>query len=130
MRKLAPRPHGYIDYLVVLLFVLAPTIFGYADDGAAATTTYFIAALHFGLSVLTRYPLGIVKLIPFPIHGGIELAAAISLVVLPWIVGFNHDAAPRNLFVISAIAIFGVWLVTDYRAAELEGPRRGMPLTR
>lgn len=131
MRKLSPRAHGWIDYLIVLFFVLAPSLFGYADDQAAATTSYIIAAAHLGLSVLTRYPLGIVKLIPFPTHGAIELAVGFVLIALPWIVGFDDNQVARNLFIGSGLAVFVVYAVTDYRRADIEsGFRRGTPLTR
>ena len=113
MRILSPRAHGYIDYLVVALLLLAPSLFGFG--GVAATLSYILAVVHFGLSVLTAYPLGAVKSIPFPVHGAIELAAGIFMVVSPWLFGFAHIAAAQVFFIASGVAVALVWMVTNYR---------------
>lgn len=118
MKILNPRVHGYIDYLAVLYFLAAPSLFGFT--GLPATIFYVIAAAHLVLTLLTAYPLGVVKLIPFPSHGGIELLAAVSLVALPWLTGFaTSDAIARNIYVASGAILFLAWLVTDYKTAEI-----------
>ncbi len=122
-KLLAPRPHGYIDYLVVLAFVLAPSLFDFSDP--AATTCYIVAGAHLMLSLLTAYPLGVIKAIPFPVHGMLELLIAPLLILLPWLVGFSGDEAARNWFVALGIAVFLVWLTTDYRAFPTIGRTTG-----
>jgi hypothetical protein len=123
MKFLDPRVHGYLDYAAVLLLALAPWLFGFG--GAAATLCYVVAAAQLGMSLLTAYPLGIAKVIPFPIHGGVELVVAIGLVVAPWLFGFDEVNAARNFFIAAGIGLGFVYLVTDYRAARrYEGPRR------
>lgn len=113
MRILSPRAHGYIDYLVVALLLLAPSLFGFG--GVAATLSYILAVVHFGLSVLTAYPLGAIKAIPFPVHGSIELAAGIFMIVSPWLFGFAHLASAQVFFIASGVAVALVWMVTNYR---------------
>jgi hypothetical protein len=116
MKILSPRVHGFIDYAIVALLVLAPTLFAFG--GIAATICYVVAAFHLVMSLLTAYPLGVAKLIPFPVHGGIELAAGIALIVMPWIVGFSAVDNARNFFVIAGIATAAVWLTTNYSVAR------------
>ncbi|HEX8825309.1 MAG TPA: hypothetical protein VF794_35675, partial [Archangium sp.] len=67
--------------------------------------------------------LGVAKLIPFTIHGSIEAVTSVALVVLPFLLGFADVVRARNFFIVSGIALFAVWFVTNYRAAEL--PTRG-----
>lgn len=118
MKILNPRVHGYIDYLVVLYFLAAPSLFGFS--GLPATIFYVLAAAHLTLTLLTAYPLGVVKLIPFPLHGGIELLAGIALVALPWVLGFaNTEMLARNIYVLSGAVLFVAWLITDYKTAEI-----------
>ncbi|MBA3686661.1 MAG: hypothetical protein H0W72_15675 [Planctomycetes bacterium] len=124
MKFLTPTAHGVVDYLVVLAFLAAPSLFNFTDN--AATVAYVIAAAHLSYSLITRYPLGIVKAIPFPIHGTIELAAALSLFALPWVFDFSGDEAARNWFIGSGAAIVVVWLVTNYKAVA-EDSRFGLP---
>jgi hypothetical protein len=115
MKILSPRVHGYIDYAAVLLLLAAPTLFGFG--GVAATLCYVLAALQGGMSLLTAYPLSVAKIIPFQVHGAIELLAGIFAFVSPWLFGFSHVDAARNFFIVSGVALSIVWLVTDYRSA-------------
>lgn len=113
MKILSPRVHGYLDFLVVAVFLLAPALFGLT--GAPATISYALAAIHLVLTLLTAFPFGIVKVIPFTVHGALELVTAIALVALPWLLGFSAELPARNFYVGAGFVIFVVWLITDYR---------------
>lgn len=116
MKFLDPRTHGYLDYAAVAVLALAPTLFGFG--GIAATICYVVAAMQLGMSLLTAYPLGAAKVIPFTVHGAIELVVAIALVAAPWLFGFSSEDAARNFFIVSGLGLLGVYLVTNYKAAE------------
>jgi hypothetical protein len=45
------------------------------------------AAIHAGYSTMTRYPLGIVKLIPFQAHLAIDAVGALALAATPIVTG-------------------------------------------
>ena len=113
MKILSPRVHGYVDYLVVALFLLAPTLFGFS--GVPATLAYVLAAVHAGMTLLTAFPLGVAKIIPFPLHGTIEAVVSAFLLASPWLFGFSYDARPRSFYIASAVLVGIVWLITDYR---------------
>jgi hypothetical protein len=115
MKILSPRVHGYLDYGVVALLLLAPTLFGFA--GAPATICYVLAVAQAGMSLLTAYPLSIAKIVPFSIHGAVEALTSVFLLASPWIFNFSHVLAARNFFIASAVMLGIVWLVTDYRAS-------------
>ena len=115
MKFLDPRTHGYLDYAAVAVLALAPTLFGFG--GVAATICYVVAAMQLGMSLLTAYPLGVAKVIPFSVHGAIELVVAMALVVAPWLLGFSSEDAARNFFVVAGLGLFSVYLVTNYKAA-------------
>jgi hypothetical protein len=115
MKVLSPRVHGYLDYAAVFLLLLAPTLFGFG--GAAATLCYVLAAVQGGMSLLTAYPLGAAKVIPFTIHGVLESGAAVLMLAAPWLFGFSHYDAPRNFFLVSGVGLAVVIAVTNYRTA-------------
>jgi hypothetical protein len=115
MKLLTPRAHGFLDYLVDVAFLSAPFIFDYR--GTPATIGWGLAAIHFVMTILTAFPLGIIKVIPFTVHGAIELLAALGLIAMPWVARFSHVEVARNFFVASGIAVLIVWAVTDYNAA-------------
>jgi hypothetical protein len=112
---LSPRIHGYIDYAAVILLALAPTLFGFS--GLPAALCYVLAVFQLGMSLLTAYPLGVARIIPFTVHGSIEAAASVLLVVAPFLFGFSEIVRARNFFIIGGIALFAVWLTTNYKAA-------------
>jgi len=122
MKILNPKIHGYIDYALVLLFALAPNLLGF--DGAPQILCYVLAALHFATSLFTAYPLGAVKVIPFPVHGAGEALLAPLLALAPWLLGFWQIPMPRNFFLIAAVAVLSVWFVTDYKLSELSAGHR------
>lgn len=113
MKILSPRVHGYLDFVVVAAFALAPTLFNFS--ATPKNISYALAAVHLLLTLTTAFPFGVLKLIPFTVHGAIELIVVIALVAIPWIFGFAGEMAARNFYVGSAVVIFLVWLTTDYK---------------
>lgn len=124
MKILSPRVHGYIDYAAAVMLFLAPTLFGFG--GVPATICYVLGAMHTVMTLLTAYPLGLAKLIPFPVHGGIEVFVALFAFASPWLFGYSHVDAARNFFIAAGISLAVVWLVTDYRAAQGTTPSYGV----
>ncbi|HKP95799.1 MAG TPA: hypothetical protein VJ385_08590 [Fibrobacteria bacterium] len=126
MKFIPPKIHGYLDYAVILVLILAPSLFRFVSE--ASVVTYTLAFLYLALVLATAYPLGVFKLIPFTVHGMIELILSPLLIAMPWIAGFKYDPASRYFFVIAGVALFLVWLTTDYKAADLVYRRKGMDL--
>jgi hypothetical protein len=111
MKITSPTFHGYLDYVTVVLFLVAPTLVGLT--GMAATFAYALAAIHLTMTLLTDFPLGAAKVIPFAIHGWVERVVGPILILLPFVLGF--DAAARIFYVVIGGVIILVRLVTDYR---------------
>lgn len=113
MRFLNAKIHGVLDYVVVAFFLAAPSLFGL--DGLPAMIAYALAGIHLLLTLATAFPAGVVKLVPLPVHGGIEFVVSLALPALPWLLRFSADPAARNLYVGAGLGIFLTWLITDYR---------------
>jgi hypothetical protein len=130
MKLLTPKAHGFLDYLVDLAFVSAPFVLDYR--GIPAVIGWTLAGVHFVMTIMTAFPMGVVKVIPFTVHGAIELLAALALIAIPFLAGFSSVAAPRNFFIVSGLAILVVWAITDYKAAPAplrsEPPRAPRPV--
>ncbi len=115
MKIISSRVHGYLDYATVLFLLAAPSLFHM--DGTLATFTYSLAGIHFVLTALTAFEVGLLKVIPFRIHGLIEFVVAIALAG----VGLWFRSAQNNLgfyfYVSLAIVIMIVFLLTDFKGA-------------
>ncbi|MBI4396391.1 MAG: hypothetical protein HY548_04800 [Elusimicrobia bacterium] len=121
MKILKPKVHGVLDYVVGIFLLLSPSLFGFSQIPAALCYVFGAAVL--GLSLLTAYPLGAIKFIPFTVHGSVELISSFVMVFAPGLFGFSGESGARGFFITAGVALFLVWLLTDYKAA---GPKAGM----
>jgi hypothetical protein len=87
-----PRPvdatlHGLTDYSVGTLLTTAfPRLAGISGTPAGRQIRR-AGAIHAGYSALTKYPLGIVKLIPYQAHLAMDAAGALALAATPFVTG-------------------------------------------
>lgn len=118
MKKLQPLPHAALDYAWAVKMMSAPWLLGFAKNKRATTSAVGSGLAILGLSLFTRYPLGAVKAISFPVHGVIEATSAAMTIAAPWLYGFAKNKRARWTHVLSGLATLGVVAVTDYQAAE------------
>lgn len=118
MRLLNPTIHGYIDYAIVVLFFLAPTLFGFTDE-TAITLCYVLGTAHLFMSLITAYPLGLFKRLPLTVHGWLEFMVGILLLALPTIGEFGYDDPARTFFMASGVGVLIVWAISDYKVGSL-----------
>ena len=115
MKVLSPSAHGVLDYMTVVFFALAPFLFEL--QGTYATVCYVLAGGYLLITLLTDFPLGVMRVIPFPVHGSFELVSGPMFIIAPWLFGFADDnPTARNLFVASGLVFLVVWFLTDWKA--------------
>lgn len=120
-KVLKPMPHAVIDYAMAGTLMAAPWLFGFSRNRKATTNAVVSGIGILGLSLMTRYPLGAVKAVPFPVHGVIETAAALMNTAAPWLLGFSRDRSAKLTHVLSGLGTLAVVAMTDYAAAEGPG---------
>jgi len=68
------------------------------------------------VSALTRYPLGLVKVLPFTVHSAGDYLAVVLLVAAPSSLRFEHTDPHLTVFYIAAgLAVLAVSVITDYQ---------------
>ena len=138
-----PRPidstlHGATDYMVgTTLLTAFPKLAG-IEGTESATQVRISGASHLAYSTITKYPLGIVKAIPFQAHLALDAVGAIALAATPFVTG-QWTKGPRQwlphvglaLFELSSLAITDPTGRGDYhgdveavRSANTEDPHR------
>lgn len=116
MKVVSPRTHGYFDFLTVVIFLLAPTLLGLSE--LPAMLAYALAGVHLIVTLASDFPFGVIKFIPFTIHGWIERLVGPSLIALPFIFGFADQEAARNFYVAMGLIVIVLGLLTDYKGVE------------
>jgi hypothetical protein len=97
MRKpITPFAHGVIDYLTVATVAVAPKLLDFEQE--ASNACYALAALYAGTSMMTDYPLGVRRVLPFRAHGFAEVAIGAMLPALPFVLGFAGEHRARSFF--------------------------------
>ena len=116
MQIISRRTHGVLDYVVGVLLILAPRIFGFNTDGAEARIPVILGWATIAYSLLTNYELGVFKALPFRAHLALDLISGIFLAVSPWLFGFADRVWGPHLVV--GLLEIGAVLMTRTTASE------------
>lgn len=116
MKIVSSRVHGLLDYATVVFLLAAPTIF--QMEGTLCTMTYVLAVVHFALTALTAFEYGLIKTIPFKLHGVIEVVVAAVLGGIALWFKNNDNELGSYFYSGLAIVIMIVFLLTDFKAGE------------
>jgi len=126
IRLLPAWLHAVADYAVgALLIIVALSVGGSAGavgTGVAVGVTVLV------VSMLTRYPLGVFKVLPFPVHSAGDYLAAALLLIAPWALNFtDSDRGLTIFFVVSGLAVLAVSLITNYQYSPKRAWTRANP---
>jgi hypothetical protein len=119
MRFISTRVHGMVDYPMGLLLIVAPFIFGFATGGPAQWVPIILGVLMLGQAIMTKYELGLMHMIPMPLHLTMDLLSGILLLISPWLFGFASVVFWPH--VILGLLEIGASLTTEKQPRNLQG---------
>jgi hypothetical protein len=106
--------HAIADYAVALSLIAVALIVGGTDKAVA--TGVVIGAVVLVVSLLTKYPLGVVKVLPFTVHSAGDYLAVVLLAAAPFALSFHHsDGGLTVFYLVVAAAVLLVSLITNYQ---------------
>lgn len=110
MRPIRTKTHGYLDYIMGVVLIAAPWIFGFARDGAETWVPVILGVAAIAYSLVTSYELGAYPMISMRTHLALDLVSGILLAVSPWLFGFaEYVWVPHLVF---GMAEIGASLLT------------------
>jgi hypothetical protein len=112
---ITPAAHAVLDYAVAATFFAAGAWL-MRRHRAAATLAFANGAMVAGMSMLTDYPGGIVRVLPFRGHRAGDVVQAAFAGLGPALFGFAGDEEAR-FFYAQAASEVGVIAATDWDAA-------------
>jgi len=114
VRVLPAWLHAIADYAVGAVLILAALIVG--GSAGAVGTGVVVGATVLVVSMITRYPLGVIKILPFQVHSAGDYLAAVLLLAAPFALHFRQsDSGLTALYVVAGIAVLAVSMITNYQ---------------
>lgn len=121
VRLLPAWLHAIADYAVALTLIVVALVVG--GSGLAVASGVTVGAVVLVVSMLTRYPLGVVKVLPFQVHSAGDYLAAALLIGSPFALGFtSSDRGLTIVYIAAGVAVLGVSLITNYQYAAPRQP--------
>lgn len=111
MGILPPTVHRLLDYVAVIIFALAPTLFDLR--GNTRMLAYALAAIHLVVTLATQFPGGPRRPLPYSAHGIIELVVGLALVCVPLVRHWTFGAG--RFYPAMGVVILVIWAITRYR---------------
>jgi len=128
MRVISTQVHGILDYLVGLLLVVAPWLFGFADNDTAKWVTIAVGITALLYSLVTDYELSVARVLPMSAHLALDALSGAFLAASPWLFGFSQEVwVPHviiGLFEIGAALL--THTVPDHETSPANGRHRGL----
>jgi hypothetical protein len=115
MRIMTPRAHGLFDLYIIAMLYLGPVLWGMSGEPRAIL--WSLCAIHLIVVCSSKSTYGLVKIIPMPVHGFLELIVGFFLVACPYLFGFSDLNNERHFFNGAAFGILVLWFLTDYSYA-------------
>jgi len=106
--------HAIADYAVGALLIIVPIAVGGSDKAVA--TGIVVGAVVLLVSMATKYPLGVFKVLPFTVHSAGDYLAAALLIIAPFALSFDGSDKGLSIFyVVMGAAVLAVSLITNYQ---------------
>jgi DNA integrity scanning protein DisA with diadenylate cyclase activity len=126
------KTHNVFDYIIAVVLVLAPFLFGFSDIDAARNT---FLILGFGLaaySLITKYYYCIARIIPLGVHMIFDVSAGLVVLIAPYIFDYRESLTTLQfaVHVVMGIGAIGLVAVTRTRsegAKTVEEKRETLP---
>jgi hypothetical protein len=97
MKIISTKTHGMLDYLMGIILIASPWIFGFATGGAEQWIPIILGAGALVYSMMTNYELGVFKTLSMKTHLTLDLMSGILLAASPWIFGFSDRVSTPHL---------------------------------
>jgi hypothetical protein len=97
MRFIPTRFHGMLDYVVGLILIVSPWLFGFSD---VTTATWIIVAAGIAAliqTIFTDFEVGIIRKIPMQSHLMVDFGLGVILALSPWMFNFADQVYMPHL---------------------------------
>jgi hypothetical protein len=118
-RTIPVRAHMSSEPGLFLLLLLLPFVVGYSDVASARNVSIAAAIVVLVATLLTDWPLSVARVIPLRVHGLLDVALGVLLIIAPFAAGFSDDSTTATLIdVLLGVGFVGAGLTTNWGGAH------------
>ena len=88
MQLIDKKNHGYIDYCMGIILIAAAYLLNFQSERTLNIILFVAGSLGLLYSLLTKYKMGVIKIIPINIHLMLDTILGTFLAASPWLFGF------------------------------------------
>ena len=113
IKPISRQTHAFMDYGYAALVAASPEMLGFKSEETAANLSRAVGGGVLAASLLTRYELGAVPVIPFKAHLATDVVVGLLTLGAPYLFGFSRNRAARNTFLAAGAISVLVGLLTE-----------------
>lgn len=117
--------HQAGDYLLAVLLIASPFVFGFSDSGAATAVAIVAGVIVLVMAASTDGPLSLVDAIPIPVHIVGDVALGVLLIASPFLFGFSDEGGATAFFIAVGVLELLLVIATSFPRETRERVRRG-----
>jgi hypothetical protein len=95
--------HGFLEYVVGVLFIASPFLFGFSSASAPTAAAIVVGLLLLAFTATSALPTGLVRSVTLGVHVTVDFVLAVLLVALPFLLGFTDESAATALFIVVGV---------------------------
>jgi hypothetical protein len=115
--------HGVFEYVVGVLFIAAPFLFGFSSSAAPTAAAIVVGLLLLAFTATSVLPTGLVRSVTLGVHVTVDLVLAVVLVAMPFLLGFSDQGAPTALFIVIGVVHLLMTIATRFSpSSDLDHP--------
>lgn len=109
---ISTRAHGVLDYIIGIVTIASPWLFGFANLGGASLFFPIVfGVLQLIMVMFTNHEGGFIKVVPIQLHLVLDVIIGFTLFIIPFLYGFYHFTFLPN--VIIGLLLMGAGIFTD-----------------
>jgi hypothetical protein len=110
--------HAAIEPFAAILFIAGPFIFGFQNVSDAKTISIVIGIVMLLTGMMTRWRMGIIKVIPLGVHRTMDLILAVVAIASPFVFGFSDIGSATRFLIIMGVAELCIAMLTRWDPAD------------
>lgn len=110
MKWISTRMHGALDYSMAVLMLALPWLFNWSDATKTLLTILAIGIVLY--SLLTRYELGVMRILPMRAHLALDMLGGLVLLIAAFLLNGETDSVRWTLGALG-VAELGAAMMTD-----------------